>query len=47
MVLPHIALIGMPGWLELAVIGLALLVVLGPRLLSFLARLSAERERYR
>lgn len=47
MITPHVAVIGMPSWLELAVIGLALLVVLGPRLLNFLARLSAERERYR
>lgn len=44
---PPIALIGMPSWLELVVIGLALLIFVVPRLLNFLARLSAERERYR
>ncbi|QDV09853.1 hypothetical protein Poly30_54130 [Planctomycetes bacterium Poly30] len=41
------ALIGMPGWLELAVVALALLVIVGPRLANFLARRSVERERFR
>ncbi len=39
--------IGFPGWVELAVIGLVVLVVLGPKILDFLARRSVQRERYR
>lgn len=39
--------IGMPGWIELAVIVLVLLVLFGPKLLDFLARRSVERQHYR
>ncbi len=47
MIPAYLALIGMPSWLELGVIALVLLLVLGPKLLDFLARLSVERERSR
>jgi Sec-independent protein translocase protein TatA len=47
MVPSHVALIGMPSWLELGVIGLVVLLVIGPKLLDLLARLSVERERFR
>ena len=47
MIPSSLALIGMPSWLELGVVLLVLLLVFGPRLLDFLARLSVERERFR
>ena len=45
MLTTYCALIGMPGWLELGVIALVVLLVLGPKLLDLLARLSVQRER--
>ncbi|MFT5734191.1 MAG: Sec-independent protein translocase protein TatA [Paracoccaceae bacterium] len=47
MAISHVALIGMPSWLELVVIGAVLLVIVGPRLLSYLARRSVMRDRFR
>ncbi|MEM8710105.1 MAG: hypothetical protein AAGG01_04070 [Planctomycetota bacterium] len=42
-----LAVFGFPGWVELALIVGALLIFFLPRILDFLARLAAERERYR
>ena len=47
MILTHVALIGMPSWVELGVIALALIIILGPKVLDLLARLSVQRERSR
>ncbi len=47
MISTHFALLGMPSWLEMGVIAVALILVLGPKILDLLARLSVQRERSR
>ena len=47
MTLTNFALLGMPSWLEMGVIAMALILILGPKVLDLLARLSVQRERPR